>query len=99
VKKLPTVNGKTLTADELLEHIRLTFHDHIDTRVSYFEPYDEEEARKSTSSNPLTAVIHIDMRMGAGWTNPDDGSVVVAEAAPDHWIFSTIWTPADFAIR
>jgi len=39
------------------------------------------------------AVVSIDM-FSSG-INVDDGSVVLAEAAPDHWLFSTLWTPDD----
>ncbi|CAA9377131.1 MAG: hypothetical protein AVDCRST_MAG93-8906 [uncultured Chloroflexia bacterium] len=63
----------------------------FDTRYAEFSPYDEIEGNK-WSYSPLTTVGHFDMN---GWLNLDDGSVVCSEFAPDHWIFSTLWTPDD----
>jgi N-acetylmuramoyl-L-alanine amidase len=95
VRTLPEVDGLRLTAEQLLAHVRTHLDDFVDTRMCSFQPYDEDEASKWASADPVDAVVHIDMRSGADWANPDDGSVVCAEAAPDHWIFSTIWTLGD----
>ena len=80
-----------------LSYIRLNINSFVDTRIAEFSPYDDGEAAVWKSGSPLGSVVHIDMKAFGGWVNPDDGSVVVAEAAADHWIFSTIWTVMDMA--
>lgn len=85
------------TPEAVLTEWRKNINRVVDTRMANFEPYDDDEARLWAGSSPIGAVLHIDMRSGAGWANPDDGSVVVAEAASDHWIFSTVWTLNDLA--
>ncbi len=97
VAALPTIGGRTLTADELLSRIRLDINHFVDTRLAEFSPYDAGEASMWTSGSPLGAVVHIEMKAFGGWINPDDGSVVVSDFAPDHWTFSTIWTVMDMA--
>jgi GH24 family phage-related lysozyme (muramidase)/uncharacterized protein YycO len=97
VNTLPVVGGRTLSAEEFLAYIRLNINRFVDTRISEFSPYDGGEAVVWNSGSPLGSVVHIEMKAFGGWINPDDGSVVVAEAAPDHWIFSTIWTVMDMA--
>jgi len=102
VTTLPTVDGKRLSAEELLSKIRLNINQFVDTNISEFSPYDKEkESEKWNSPSPLTSVVHIDMRLGWGlpWglDNPDDGSVVVSEITPHYWIFSTIFAPKDCA--
>jgi hypothetical protein len=84
-----------VTAEAVLDRWRRDLNSTIDQRMAFFEPYDGEEAAIWGSSAPAGAVLHIDMRSGADWANPDDGSVVVGEAGPDHWTFSTVWTPQD----
>ncbi|WP_133241170.1 papain-like cysteine protease family protein [Nocardioides gansuensis] len=85
----------SMSATQLLDRWRRDFNSTIDQRMAFFEPYDEEEAGLWSSGSPAGAVIHIDMRSGAEWANPDDGSVLTSEATGDHWTFSTIWTPLD----
>ena len=93
---IPTIPGRAATAEEFLSYIRLNINNFVDSGVSAFEPYDNViDNPKWNSSSPLDAVIHIDLRIGSELLNPDDGSVVVSEFAPDHWIFSTIWAPRD----
>ncbi|WP_181010041.1 papain-like cysteine protease family protein [Ornithinimicrobium sufpigmenti] len=84
-----------MSAAELLDRWRRDLNSTIDQRLAFFEPYDDAETAIWHSSAPAGAVIHIDMRSGAEWANPDDGSVLVSDSAPDHWTFSTIWTPQD----
>lgn len=95
ITRLPSISGRTVTAEELLSHIRLNINSFVDTNVSEFSPYDNDEARVWRSTTPLGSVIHIDMKSTHGLLNLDDGSVVVSEFAADHWIFSTIWTVLD----
>ena len=97
VTRLPKIGGRTVSAEELLSHIRLNINRFVDTNVSEFTPYDSGEASVWGSSAPLGSVVHIDMKSAHGWLNLDDGSVVASEFAPDHWIFSTIWTVQDGA--
>ena len=95
VTQMPSADGQQLSPEAMLERMRLGLNDIVDNRFANFEPYDDEEAAIWTSSNPEKAVIHIDMRMGGAWANPDDGSVACTRSRPDHWIFSTIWTIGD----
>jgi hypothetical protein len=95
VKKMPVINGKLQTAETLLEYIRLNINQFVNTDIAEFSPYDKAEAETWRTKAATGSVIHIDMKTARGWLNPDDGSVVVSEIAPDHWTFSTIWTLAD----
>lgn len=97
VSALPSVGGRKWTAAELLSYIRMNINAFIHRRIASFAPYDKTEAAVWSSSSPLGAVIHIAMKAFGGWLNPDDGSVVCSEYAPDHWTFSTIWTVMDLA--
>lgn len=97
VTTLPTVDGKRLSAEELLSKIRLNINQFVDTNITEFSPYDNKESEKWNSSSPLTSVVHIDMKAWEGWLNPDDGSVVASEITPQYWIFSTIFAPSDCA--
>lgn len=82
------------TPEALLETVRRDLNRFLDTSIAEFAPYDATESAKWFSARPLTSVLHIDMKVWGG-LNIDDGSVLCSEAAADHWIFSTIWTPAD----
>ncbi len=95
VSQLPTT---VASPEDLLTFIRQNLNTVVDTNVSEFSPYDAlVDTPLWLSGNPLGAVIHIDMNTLWGYFNPDDGSVVTAETAPDHWIFSTIWTLGDLS--
>ncbi|MFN3750456.1 MAG: S8 family serine peptidase [Thiobacillus sp.] len=82
------------TPEALLEAVRRDLNRFIETSIAEFAPYDATEAAKWFSPRPLTSILHIDMKVWGGF-NIDDGSVLCSEAAADHWIFSTLWTPAD----
>ncbi|MCY7277810.1 MAG: hypothetical protein LH702_29750 [Phormidesmis sp. CAN_BIN44] len=98
VARLPTISGRTVTAEEFLSHIRLNINSFVDTGISEFTPYEKSlDAARWTSSKPEGAVISIAMRLGSQWASPDSGSVVVSEFRSDYWIFSTLWTPKDLA--
>jgi hypothetical protein len=79
----------------MLSHLRLHLNDFVDTFWGKFTPRDPViDLPTWTSSNPLGAVINIDIP-------GDDGVVVCSEYASDHWNFSTIRVPdvnADFTI-
>lgn len=95
VRRMPTVSGSTLTSEELLERLRLDINAFIDTRFGSFEPYDTDEAKRWRSASPEGTIVHIDMRVGSAAMNPDDGSVACTERSTRHFVFSTVWTPAD----
>ncbi len=87
----PTI-GIQFTPTEFLNYVRLNINSFIDTSLSNFSPttlntgYNEAQIWNST--NPLGALIHIDIPFPAG-----DGSVVCSESNNNHWIFTTIEVP------
>jgi hypothetical protein len=99
VTRLPRVRGATLSATQLLAHIRLNINDFIDTRLTRFSPQDAIDKLRWNSINPLGAVLHLDFYRLVGQAVPpvniDDGSVVVGDFIPSYWRVYTIWTPAD----
>jgi hypothetical protein len=95
VSTLPEIGGRRATPEELLEHIRVNLNSFVDSRLAAFSPYEEPVDGTPWRGGTPGAVMHIDMRMGGENWNPDDGAVVLAEKAPDHWTFSTLWTPGD----
>jgi hypothetical protein len=87
IGKLPTLGGAMMTAEALLEHIRLHFNDFIDTGISSFSPLEPMDDPVWNSSSPVGAVIEIDIE------GLDNAAVVVAEHDARHWRFSTVRTP------
>lgn len=85
VDKLP----RGLTAEQLLRHIRLNLNQFGDTTMGEFEPYSQSDAKIWNSSNPVGAVVSIDLAL------PDNASVVVSEANHYSWIFSAVATEGD----
>ncbi len=92
VTEMPLIAGVRATPEALLERIRRDINSVVSTQFCTFTPLDEDQSRY-LSAAPVGSVVHIDM---AARPNVEDGSVVVAEAAADHWIFSTVRTPFDF---
>jgi hypothetical protein len=89
-----------MTAEQLLETIRRNINMFVDGSPNgcNFDPYDPAVDTPAWLPPFLPtgfpgAVISIDMFSNG--VNVDDGSVVAAEIASDHWIFSTLWTPDD----
>ena len=86
-----------MSAEELLNEIRMSnINDFIDTKYASFSPYDYpgysfDEASVWHSSNPLGAVLSIDILLPA-----DDGSVVVSKFNSTGWTFSTLSDPWNF---
>lgn len=85
------ITNSTFTPKEFLKHIRLNINDFVNTSLSSFSPstitsYNEHQIWNS--SNPLTAIIHINIAPPAG-----DGSVICSKAEDDSWIFTTIEVP------
>ncbi|HSL03321.1 MAG TPA: hypothetical protein VK901_07265 [Nitrospiraceae bacterium] len=93
VSQLPLLGGVRSTPEQFLKHIRLNINNFLDPTLTRFYPYDQIEAVKWASPNPLGAVLHLDFREHS--VNVDDGSVVVADFRPDRWIVSTIWNLTD----
>ncbi|MFD5321478.1 peptidoglycan-binding protein [Streptomyces sp. NPDC127098] len=100
VEALPTDGSSTMTAAQLLEFVRRNINDFVDGAPDgcNFQPYDPDI--DTAAWLPLFlptafpgAVVSIDM-FSSG-INVDDGSVVLSDIAPDHWVFSTLWTPDD----
>jgi hypothetical protein len=96
VDTLPSRNGQTLTATEVLRHIRLQLNTIVGQETAQFFAYDAKNATKWLSADPLGAVVHIDMLSGNPYFNFDDGSVVCSESTPSSWVFTTVWTTGDW---
>lgn len=88
ISKMPTIDGKKMTAATLLEHIRLNLNALGDTDVAVFKPFNEEHKRTWESSDYSSAIILIDMKsLGL---SVDSGCVVATRRTKHEWIFSTI---------
>jgi subtilisin family serine protease len=96
VTRLPSSYSR---AEDLLHYMRANFNRFVDTTIADFSPLDARIDGPGWATDPpvLGSVIHIRLKMAWGYANPDDGSVVVSESAPDHWTFSTCWTEPDLA--
>lgn len=84
ISQLPILNGRRLTSNELLDHIRRNFNSFIDTFYAKFYPFTNSDKIRWESSNPEGAIINIDI------AGPDDASVVVGRYNRDNWIFITV---------
>jgi hypothetical protein len=100
VEAMPSNGDSTMTAVEMLEFIRRNINLFVDGSPDgcNFDPYDAAIDTPAWAPPFLGvglpgAVVSIDMFSGG--LNVEDGSVVDAEIASDHWIFSTLWTPND----
>ncbi|WP_426065372.1 hypothetical protein [Flavobacterium sp. DSP2-3-1] len=86
------VTGLKFTPTEFLNYVRLNINNFVDTNISRFSPttlstgYNESQIWNS--SNPLGAIIHINISQPAG-----DGSVICSQSDSNHWIFTTIEVP------
>ncbi len=93
--KNPT-NGQKFTPTQFLNYVRLNINSFVDTSISSFTPTSlntgYNESQIWNSSNPLGAIIHIDIKtLGVG-----DGSVICSQSDSNHWIFTTIEVPYGF---
>jgi hypothetical protein len=98
VTALPTIDGHRLSASELLEYVRTHLPDFFDHSLATFHAYGTLDQQLWNSPSPTGAVMQWDMQP-SWWnlyTGIDDGSVVVSESKPDHWIFSTVHSSGDF---
>lgn len=86
-----------MSTSDLLSEIRMSnINNFIDTDLASFSPYDKigypyDEAAVWHSSNPLGAVLSIDIALPV-----DDGSVVVSDFNSGSWTFSTVSDPWNF---
>lgn len=93
ISQLPNKPNSTqkFTAPEFLEHIRKNINSFLDTQYSEFSPSTItglDEAGIWNSTNPVGAIIHIEIPSPAG-----DGSVICSAYNQSQWIFSTIEMP------
>jgi hypothetical protein len=75
ITTLPTVNGVQMTAGQLFEHFRKNFNQFINNGIATFAPYNTpglfDDGPLYMSSNPLTAMLHLNM--------VNDGTVIVSD--------------------
>jgi hypothetical protein len=90
VEKLPIIDGKESTPEGLLKYWRLNINKFVNTSVSSFEPHEPSDKIVWESDHPVGAVILI--RIPKLGITVERAAVVVSEASPDHWIFTTVWT-------
>lgn len=88
ISRLPTVDGKRLSHEQLLEHLRKNLDGFVDHQFARFAPFAEPDKKQWASSNPKGAVLLIDIKVNRVVT--DLACVVTAEAGPREWRFSTI---------
>jgi N-acetylmuramoyl-L-alanine amidase/outer membrane protein OmpA-like peptidoglycan-associated protein len=95
VTTLPTVKGRLISAETLLDHVRRNLTDFGNKKIGEFDPINQNDHDKFYSDDPIGAILTIKMKLG-GKLGAEDGSVIVSEYSPQHWIFSTAWTSEDF---
>jgi hypothetical protein len=94
INSLPTNpnTGQKFSPKEFLNYVRLKINSFVDTTISSFSPTTLSTGTNETqlwnSTNPLGAIIHINIPLPAG-----DGSVICSETDPNHWIFTTLEVP------
>ena len=94
-------SGFQYTADELLDYIRKNINLFVDQNNSEFVPYgfpaSWNEYNIWHSSNPLKALISIDIKIatipGTNISIGDDGSVICSQFGNSCWLFSTLKAP------
>ncbi len=84
--------GQQFTPEQFLNYIRLNINSFVNTSLCSFSPTSLNTGYNETqiwnSSNPINAIIHLDIPFPAG-----DGSVICSETNSNHWIFTTIEVP------
>lgn len=79
--------GVVWTHDDFFSYMRKNINYFVDNTWAEFNPFSPEDDAIWLSSNPVTAVISIDI------FGPDNGSVICAQNQSCCWIFSTVKTP------
>ena len=87
IRKMPSQGGNLMNQEQLLTHIRTNFNDFVDSGNSSFSPLEPIDEPKWLSSDPIGAVLKIDI------FGPDNAAVVASEYSTNHWRFSTVETP------
>lgn len=94
ITRMPVVSGKALDRQQLLTFIRRNFEILIDPTQSDFRAYNAVDAAKWASVDPTGAVMRFGLKFKN--INIEGGSVVVSDATPDHWRFTTIYSEKDW---
>lgn len=80
----------------MMHDIRLNLNTILDDEI--FWPYDDTIDKPLwESQNPLGVVMGIELQSTILGFNVEEGSVVMSELGPDHWIFSTLYTQDDYS--
>lgn len=106
IKKMPTVAGLQMSAEDLLKHVRLNFSSFMDNNSAEFEPFAASDKQIWEGNNPRGALLLIRIYLAkngvcsiptlnnwacpAGVTALDYGCVVVSEASSSRFRFSTV---------
>ncbi|KOS06711.1 hypothetical protein AM493_12225 [Flavobacterium akiainvivens] len=83
--------GQPFTPFQFLNYVRTNLNNFVDTTISSFFPSTitgYNEAQIWNSSNPVNAIIHINISGAAG-----DGSVICSKSTGTTWMFTTIEVP------
>ena len=88
VKKLPMLDGKQLTPVQLLEHVRLHMNSFVDTGISDFHPFQDQDKPVWESDDPDGALVLINIKLAPGVV--DYGLVVTSQDVSSEWRFSTV---------
>jgi len=94
IDKMPVIDGHTMTPDELLTHIRMNPDDFFDPDNSDFDFYDDIDATRWASDDPLGSLFNINFWLGP--LQAEDGSVIATLITNRRWIFTTVDTWGDF---
>jgi len=104
VTRLPVKGvAKPVSTERLLSTIRNNINEFIDTRNTMFSPFGLNKTERSInerrwhSNSPLGAILHLDINIlpGSLKLNVEDATVMVTEFTAEHWVFSTVYTPAN----
>jgi N-acetyl-anhydromuramyl-L-alanine amidase AmpD len=74
-------------APSLLNQFIRHIDDFLDSGKTSFAPYDDVDAQKLASSNPLGTVFFLDM------FGPDNAAIVISDVKPQFYAVTTIRTP------
>jgi hypothetical protein len=84
------------TPETLLSRIRKNLNEFVDTDITRFSFFDNNEAEKEKnerlwqSEKPLGTIFHLDISMAS--LNLEDATVMATSATSGKWIFSTVYT-------
>ena len=78
---------KDWNASRLLQHFIRNINNFLNKTLTEFLPYDDTDAQRLASANPVGTVFKLDM------FGPDNAAIVISAAEPQFYIVSTINTP------